>query len=45
MRSGLAVVVLFMVKSESKRLPVTNFAAEDMKENIRMIFVYTAANY
>ena len=36
----MAVVVLFIVKSESKRSPVTEFTAEDMKENIQMIFVY-----
>ena len=40
-RSNLAVVVFFIVKSESKRLPGTNFAAEDMKEIIRAIFVYS----
>ena len=41
-RSNLAVVVLFTLKSESKRSPGTNFAAEDTKEqNIRAIFVYS----
>ena len=30
--SSLAFVVFFIVKSESKRLPGTNFAAEDMHE-------------
>ena len=44
-RSSLAVVVFFIVKSESKRSPGTDFAAEDMKENIRMIFIYIAANF
>ena len=34
MRSGLAVVVFFIVKSESKRSPGTDFAAEDRKENM-----------
>ena len=38
-RNSLAVV-FFIVKSESERLPRTDFAAEDMKENIRAIFVY-----
>ena len=28
------IVVFFIVKSESKRSPGTNFVAEDMKENI-----------
>ena len=32
MRSSLAVVVFFIVKSESKRSPGTDFAAEDVKE-------------
>ena len=40
-RSNLAVVVFFIVKSESKRSPGTNFAAEDVTENIRAIFVYS----
>ena len=44
-RSILAVIVIFIVKSESKRSPGTDFAAEDMKENIRAIFVYIAANF
>ena len=39
MRNVLAVVVFFIVKSESKRSPRTDFVAEDMKENIRVIFV------
>ena len=43
--SSLAVVVFFKVKSESKRSPGTDFAAEDMKELIRAIFVYIAANF
>jgi len=38
-------VVIFIVKSESKRWPGTDFAAEDMKENIWVIFVYIAANF
>ena len=37
-RSSLAVVVFFTVKSENKRSPGTNFAVGDMKENIRTIF-------
>ena len=45
MRSRLAVVVFFKVKSESKRSPGTNFAAEDMKENIRAMFTYIASNF
>ena len=40
-RSNLVVVVVFIVKSESKRSPGTNVSAEDMKENIRAIFVYS----
>ena len=40
MSSSLAVVVVFIFKSESKTLPGTDFAAVDMKENIRAIFVY-----
>ena len=36
---GLADLVFFIVKSESKRSPGTDFAAEDMKETIRAIFV------
>ena len=39
--SSLAVVVFFIVKSESKTSPGSEFAAEDMKENIRAIFVYS----
>ena len=39
-KRSLVVVLFFMVKSESKISPGTNFAAEDMKENIRVIFVY-----
>ena len=34
-----------MVKSESKRSHSTNLAPEDMQENIRVIFVYTASNF
>ena len=45
MRSSLAVVIFFMVKPESKRSPGTDFAADDMKENIREIFVYIAVNF
>ena len=42
-RSSLAVllVVFFIVESKSKRLP--GIAVEDMKENIRAIFIYMAA--
>ena len=40
-RTSLAVVFFFMVKSESERSPGTDFAAEAMKENIRAIFVYS----
>ena len=39
------VVVFFIVKSENKRSPGTDFAAEDMKENIQSIFVYITANF
>ena len=45
MRSSLAVVVFVIVKSENKRSPGTDFAAEDMKENIQATFVYIAANF
>ena len=45
MKSSLADVVFFIVKSESKRSPGTDFAAEDMKETIQAIFAYTAANF
>ena len=38
-------VVIFIVKSESKRLPGTDFVVEDTKENIRAIFVYTATKF
>ena len=38
------IVVFFIVTSESKRLPGTDFNAEDMKENIRVIFAYIASN-
>ena len=42
----MAVVVFFIVKSESERSPGTDFAAEeDMKDNIRAIFVHIAANF
>ena len=44
-RSSLAVVVCLIVKSESKTSPGTDFAAEDMKENIRAIILYIAANF
>ena len=44
-RSSLAFVVFFIVKSECQRSPGTDFAAEDMKEIIRAIFVYIAANF
>ena len=44
-RSSLAVVVFFIVKSESKRSPGTDFAAEGKKEYIRAIFTYIAVNY
>ena len=44
-RSSLMVVVFFIVKSESKRSPGTDFVAEDMKGNIRKVFVYTAVNF
>ena len=44
-RSNLAVIfVIYIVKSERKRSPGTDFAVEDMKENIRAIFVYIAPN-
>ena len=39
------VVVFFIVKSESKRSSVADFAAEDVKKNIRAIFVYIAAHF
>ena len=41
-RNSWAVVVFFIVKSERKRWSRTNFEAEDLKENIRAIFVYIA---
>ena len=43
----LSYVAVFIVQSESKRLPRTNFMAEDIrsKENIQVIFVYTALNF
>ena len=44
-RSSLAVVVFFIVKSERKRSPGTDFAAEDVKENIRATFAYITANF
>ena len=43
MRSSLAVVVFFIVKSESKISSGTDFVAEDMKANIRAILIYIAA--
>ena len=40
------VVVFFIVKkSENLTSPRTDFAVEDMKENIKVIFMYIAANY
>ena len=42
MRSSLGVVVFFVVKSENKRSPGTNFTVADMKENIRKVFVYNS---
>ena len=45
MRSSLAFVIFFIVKSERKRSPGTDFAAEDMKDTIRAILFYTAANF
>ena len=45
MRSSLAIVVFFIIKSESKTSPGTDFAVEDMNENIRVIFVYKAGNF
>ena len=45
MRSSLAVVVFFIIKSESKSSPGTDFAVEDRNKNIRVIFVYIAGNY
>ena len=45
--SSLAVVVFFIVMSESWRSPGTDFAAEDMIHEgkyIRAMFVYIAAN-
>ena len=44
-RISLADVVFFIVKSESKRSPRADFAAEDMKDNIRAIFVLIAVNF
>ena len=44
-RNSLAVVVFFMVKTESKRSPGTDFATEDRKENIRAVLVYVATKY
>ena len=41
----MVAVVFFIVKSESKRSPRSDFAVEDMKENIQAIFVYLAANF
>ena len=43
-RSSLAVAVFFVVKSESYRSAGTDFATEEMKKNIQVIFVYIAAN-
>ena len=44
-RSSLEVVVFFIVKSESKRLLGTDFAAEDMKENIQAIICLHSCNF
>ena len=41
----LWALYVFIVKSESKRSPRTDFAVEDMKENIRVILIYIGANY
>ena len=41
----LAVVFFFIGMSESKRLPGSDFMVKNMKENIRAIFVYVAANF
>ena len=45
-RGSLAViyVVIFLVKSEHKRSPGNDFA-DDMKTNIRVIFIYTVSNF
>ena len=42
---NLVCVIYFIVKSESKRSSGTNFAEEDMKENILGLFAYIAANF
>ena len=39
------VVVFFIVKSENKRSPRTDFAVDDTKENFRTMFVFIAENY
>ena len=44
-RSSLAVAVFSIVKSERKMSPGTDLAAEDMKENVRAIFVYIVAHF
>ena len=44
-RIGLAVVVFFTVKSETKKSPGTDFAAEYMKENIQAIYSYIAVHF
>ena len=38
------MVVSFIVKLDSKRSPGTDFAVEETKENILLIFVYIALN-
>ena len=44
--SSLAVACSrFCIKSESKRSPGANFAAEDMKSNIRMIFIFFFSSF
>ena len=44
-KSSLAVVVFFIVKSKSKRSRPGRFCGGNMKENIRAIFIYIAANF
>ena len=38
-------VVIFIVTSESKRPPETDFVMEDMKQNILAIFVSLASHF
>ena len=45
LRNSLAVVVFFIVKSEGKRSPGTDFKTEDMKENIQAIFAYISCKF